>query len=90
MILCFPWIKTGNETGITSDVLGAYLAICTAIVSSLNYYTRSLLNNSLFLVIIETLIVCRDGHEYMVLHATPSARVRETVTGFMFTTKEFF
>ena len=26
MLYCFPWIETGNENGITSDVLGASLA----------------------------------------------------------------
>ena len=40
-------------------------------------------------VIIEALIVCRNCHENMVLHATPAPRARATVTGFPFTTKVF-
>ena len=89
MFSCFPWISTYNKTGSPSDVLGASLAICGTTISSLNCFTRIPLIKALLLVMIEALIVCRNGHENMVLHATPYPRARETVYGFPFITKRF-
>ena len=86
---CFPWIETGNETGSPSDVLGDPLTLCGTIISSLKCSPRSPLTKEFLSVTIEDLIVCRNGHENMVLHANPSNRARETVTGFSFTTKGF-
>ena len=90
MLSFFTWTENGNETGSPSDVLGASLAICGTIISSLNCYNRIPLTKALFLVMIEALIFFRNGHENMVFHATPSPRARETVTGFSFTTKGVF
>ena len=87
MFYFFHCFETDNETGISSNVLGDLLAICGTNISIINYSTRSPLTKALFLVIVEPLIVCRKGHENMVLYATPSPRARETVTGFPFTTK---
>ena len=87
MLFCVSGITTGNETVSFSDVLGAYLDICGTIISSLNCYPRSLLNKVLVLVIIEVLIICSNGYEKLVLHATPYHIERETVNGFPFTTK---
>ena len=79
---------TGSETGSPYDVLGASLDIFVTIISILNCSSIiPLTKDLLLLVIIEALIVCSNGHENIVLHATPSPRVRETVNGFPFTTK---
>ena len=86
---CVSRIMTSNETGSPSGVLGDSLDICGTIVSSMNWSPRSSLIKELFLVIIEALIVCSNGYEKMVLHATPSPRDRYTVTGCPFTTKVF-
>ena len=82
VLFCVSGITIGNETGIPSDVLGASLDLCGTIISSLNCSTRLQLTNVLFSAIIEALIVCRNGHENMLLHDTPYPRLRETVTGF--------
>ena len=72
-----------------SDVLGNSLTLCETIISILNCYPGSPLTKTLLLEMIEALIVCRNGHENMVLHDTPSPKARETVTGFPLTTKGF-
>ena len=87
MLSCFSWITTGKESGSPYDVLGASLALCGTIISSLNWSPRCLLTKLLLLVIIEALIVFRNGQKNMVLHATPSPRAWETATGFPFTTR---
>ena len=87
MFYCFPCIGTVNETGSPSNVLVASLALCGIIISSLKYSPRSLITQAFFSVIIEALIVCGNGHENMVLPATPYPRARETFTGFLSTTK---
>ena len=84
---CFPWIENGNETESPYGILGASLDLCRTIISSLNFSPRSLLIKAFLLLLIEALIVFRNGHENMVLHATHSPREMETVTGFWFTTK---
>ena len=89
MLYCFTWTETGNETGSTSDVLGAYLDICGTIISNLNLSPRSTLTKVLFLVMIEALIVCSNDHENMVLHSTTSPRAKETINSFTFTTQGF-
>ena len=76
IFFCFPWIETGNETGSPSDVLGYSLDLCRTIISILNFSPRSPLSKAFFLVTIEALFVCRNGHENMVLHATSSPRAR--------------
>ena len=83
-------IATGNETGIHSDVLGDPLALCGSIIYILNCSTRSSLTKALFLVIIEDLMFFLNGHENMVLHATPSPRVRDMVKGWVFIKKLVF
>ena len=90
MLSCFPWIEDGNENISPSNVLVASLDICGTIISGLNCSPGIPLTRALFSVTIETLIVCMNGHENVVLHATPSPRERETVTGFKFTAKVFF
>ena len=87
MFSCFPWIETGNETGIPSDVLGDSLSLYGTIISSLNCSPRSTLNKLLLSVMTEDLIFYRNGNSIIVLYATPSPRARESVTGFPFTTK---
>ena len=89
VLSCAYWIANGNLTVSNSDVLGASLAICGTIIYILNCSPSSALTKKFFSVIIEALIVCRNGHENMVLHATPSPRARDNVTGFLFTTKVF-
>ena len=89
MLSSFSWIANGNETGSPSGVLGVSLALCGTIISSLNCSHRIPLIKVFFSVIIKALIFCRNGHENMVLHATPYPRAMETVTGFLFTTKGF-
>ena len=88
MLSSLLWIVNGNKTGSLSDVLGDSLALYGTIISILNCSTRNPLTKSLFVVIIEDLIVCKNGHKNMFLHATPSLRVRKTVTCFTFTKKE--
>ena len=85
----FPWIDNGNGTVSPSDVLGDSLALFGNIISSLNCSPRSPLTKELFSFTIEALIFCSNVHENMVLHAIPSPRARETVTGFLFTTMGF-
>ena len=63
VLFCISGIATGNETSINYDVLGDSLALFGTIISSLNWYTRSLPTEALFLVIIEALIVCRNSHK---------------------------
>ena len=87
MLSSFTWIKTGNGTGGPSDVLVASLALCVTIIYILNCSPSSTLTKALLLVNIEDLIVYRNGHRNMVLHATRSPKVMETVTGFTFTKK---
>ena len=87
MLSCFSWIATHNETVYPSDVLGDYLSLCGTIIYIIKLSPRITLTKALFLVIIEALIVCRNGNENMVLQATPYMRARETVTNFLFTTK---
>ena len=84
---CFTWIENGNETGSPSGVLVASLYLCVTIISRLNLSPRIPLTKSLFLVLIEALIVFRDSPENMVLHANPFPRARETVAGFPFSVK---
>ena len=86
-VIYICWITTGNETGIPSDVLGVSLDLYGTIISSLNFSPSSPITEELLSEIIETLIVCRKGHENIVLHTTSSTRSRETVTGFLFTIK---
>ena len=69
--------------------MGVSLALCGTIIFSLNVSTRSPLTKELFSVTIEALIVYRNAPKNLVLHATPSTRPRETVTGFTFITKGF-
>ena len=57
MFSFFPCIDTGNETRSSSDVLGASLALCVTIISSLNCYPRSPLTREFFSVIVESLII---------------------------------
>ena len=83
-------IATGNETVSPSDVLGASLDLCGTIISSFNFSHSSPLTKALLSAIIEALIFFRNGHEKIVLHATPSPRDRETFTGCPFNTKVFF
>ena len=87
MLSCFTWTKTGNETGSPYNVLGDFLDLCETIIPTLNCYPRSPLTKTLFLVMIEALIVFRNGHKNMVLHAIPYTRARGAVTGCPFTTK---
>ena len=87
MWLCFSWIATDNETGSPSDVLGASLDLFGTIISSLNFSPSSPITKTLLSFIIEDSIICRNGHENIVLHASLCPRSRETVTGFLFTTK---
>ena len=61
-------IATGNETGSTSDIFVASPDLCETIVSRFNCSPRIPLTKAFFLVIIETLIVYRNGHENVVLH----------------------
>ena len=89
VLFCISKIVIDNETVITSNILGSYLALCGTIIYILNWSSRSTLTKELFLVIIESLILCRNGHENMVLHETPYPKKRETVTGCPFTTKDF-
>ena len=90
LILSFVyWIATGNESGSPSGVLGDPLALCGTIISSLNWSPMIPQTKSLLSVIIEDLIVCRNVHGKMMLHATPSPRARETITSFPFTAKRF-
>ena len=89
VLSCFPWIDTDSENGSPSNSLGASLDLCGVIIPSLNFSPRSPITKELFSVMIEALIVCRNVHENMVLHATPSPRARDTVTGFLVTTKGF-
>ena len=89
MLFCVFGIVTGNETGSPYDVLGDPLALRWTTISSLNCYHSIPLTKALLSVIIKVLIVCSNSHKDMVLHATPSPRDRETVTGFLFTTEEF-
>ena len=86
MLSFVSWVVTGNETGSPSGVLIASLDLRGTIISNLNCSHRSQLTKELFLVIIESLIVFNNGHENMVLYATPSPRARENVTRFTFTT----
>ena len=67
------WIVTDNEIGIIFDVLGDYLGICGTI-SILNCYPVSPLNKEFLYFNIIYLIVFRNSHENMVLHATTSLR----------------
>ena len=46
----FSWIETGDETGSPSDILGASLAVCGTIISSLNWSPSIPLTKALFLV----------------------------------------
>ena len=89
VLFCVSWIATDNETGSPSDVLGASLALCGTIIYILNFYPRSLLTKALFFFIIEALIVCRNGNEKLVFHATPALKVMETVTSCPFNVKGF-
>ena len=89
MLSCVYWISAGNETGIPSDILGAYLDLCETIIYRLNFSPMIPLMKSLLLVIIKDLTVCSNDHENMVLNANPYSRARETVTGFKCTTKGF-
>ena len=67
-------IANGNANGSPYDVLGASLDLCGTTISILNCYPRNKMTKELFLVIIEALIVCRNGHKKMVFNATPSPR----------------
>ena len=87
MLFCVYGIVTGNGTGSTYDVLVSSLDLCITSISRLNCSPRSPLNKALFSVITEALIVYRNWHENMVLHATPSPRLRETVTSCKFNMK---
>ena len=89
VLFCVCGIATGNETDSPYDVLVSSLAPCVTIVSDLNLSPMIPLTKALLLVITEALNVFSNGHEKMLLHATPYPRSRETVTGFPFTTKEF-
>ena len=85
----FSWIATGNENG--SPYYGFdSLDLCETIISRFNCYPRSPLAKSLFSVNIESLVICMNYHKKNVLHANPSPRARNTVTGCAFTTKFFF
>ena len=53
-------IETDNETGIISDILGAYLDIYGSIIYRLIFSPRIPLLKVLLLVIIEDLIDCRN------------------------------
>ena len=90
-MLCYvSEIVTVNETVSDYDDLGAYLDLCGSIISILNCSPRSSLTKVFVLVIIESFIVYRNGHEKMVLQVTPSPRARETVTDCTFTKNEDF
>ena len=65
-------IVTINETVIPYDFLVASLYFCGNIISSLNFSPRCPLTETLFSVIIEAFIVCKNGHENMVLHSVSS------------------
>ena len=84
VLFCVSGIVTGNETVSPSDCLGASLDIFQTIISRLNCSPMIPLTKAFLLVIIEVLVVCSNGHENMVLHATPSPKVKETVTGCPF------
>ena len=75
MLFCVSGIATGIETISTSDALGAYLDLCGTIISSLDCFPKCPLIKALLLVIIKDLIVCRNVHEKMMLHAYPYPRV---------------
>ena len=62
MFSCFSLIENDKKTGSLSDVLGSSLDLCWTIISSLNCYPRRPLTKALFLVMIEALIVCMNGH----------------------------
>ena len=87
VLFCVSGITTSNGTVSTSDVLGYYLALCGTIIYIFNFSPGSPLTKALLLVIIESLIIFRNGHENMVLHANNYPRAKETVTGCAFTTK---
>ena len=90
VLFCVYGITTGNESVSPSGVWGASLSLCGTIIFRLNFYPRSPLIKLLFLVIIGTLFFCRNGHENMVLHATPYPRSMDTVTVCPLTTKGAF
>ena len=75
MLFFVSGIATGSETVSTSDALGASLALCGTIISSLDCFPKCPLIKALLLVIIKALIVYRNVHEEMVLHAYPYPRV---------------
>ena len=87
VLFCVSWITTGNESGGPSDVFGDSLDICGIIIYSMKLSPRSPLTKVLFYVITRALIVCRNGHQYMVLHAPPFTRERGIVTGCTFPIK---
>ena len=82
MLSCFPWIETGNATGRPSDVLVDSLDLCGTIISRLNFSPSSLLTKEFFLVIIEALTVCRNGHENMVFECSSSVTSRASRSTF--------
>ena len=86
VLSCAYWIANGNLTVSNSDVLGASLAICGTIIYILNCSPSSALTKKFFSVIIEALIVCRNGHENIVFRYTPSTRLKETIAGCPFST----
>ena len=52
VLFFFSKVVNVDEIGIPSDVLGASLSLCGAILFKLNYSTISLLTKALFSVII--------------------------------------
>ena len=82
MLSSISCIVTGNETGSPYDTLGDSLDFCGTVIYSLNCSPRIPLIMELLSVIIESLIVCRNSNEKLVLNSTPYPRARETVTGW--------
>ena len=80
-------IRTVNETGIPYNFLHASLDIFGAIILILNCYTRIPIAKVLLLVVLEDLIIFRNGHKNMLLHATPSLSENYTVISCEFIMK---
>ena len=56
-------IMNGSETVSPSDDLNDSLSLCGTITSSLKFPPKSLITKAFFSVIIENLIVFRNGHK---------------------------
>ena len=89
ILFCFSGIVTGNETGSPSDALDTLLDIRETINSILNCALRNPVTKVLFSFIVEVLVVCRNFHKKMLFYAIPSPRVKETITGCLFSKKIF-